>query len=195
MEIPSQLILLSIPSLIYLSIQRQRGQDWSEIFKRLGWQIGSFGFYVWSLGITLVLGGLGWFAFGFIPVEILSQPNVSVSEYLDWAPTFTTFLVILFREAIYVALGEEVFFRGFLGGWLFRRFGFLVGNTIQSIIFLIPHLMLLLVSTSLWPILIVQLLAGWLYGWLRYRSDSILPGWLSHSLINASGALFSIGMV
>ncbi len=28
---------------------------------------------------------------------------------------------------------------------------------------------------------------GWLMGWLYYQSGSILPGWVSHSLVNAFG--------
>jgi len=51
----------------------------------------------------------------------------------------------LLREAFYVALGEEVFFRGLLGGYLERRFGFMKGNTMQAFVFLLPHLLLLLV--------------------------------------------------
>ncbi len=103
--------------------------------------------------------------------------------------TAASLLLAWLREAIYVALGEEIFFRGLLGGWLVRRFGFTVGNSIQALLFLLPHLLLLLISTELWPILIVQGVAGWLMGWLRHRSDSILPGWFAHSLINALGAL------
>jgi membrane protease YdiL (CAAX protease family) len=72
---------------------------------------------------------------------------------------------------------------------LVRRFGFAVGNILQAFIFILPHLFLLLVSLSLWPIVLVQLLAGWLLRWLRFRSDSILPGWLAHSFLNAFGAL------
>lgn len=30
-------------------------------------------------------------------------------------------------------------------------------------------------------------------GWLRYRSGSILPGWVVHSLINALGLLIMLG--
>jgi len=72
---------------------------------------------------------------------------------------------------------------------LFRRLGFARGNTVQALVFLLPHLLLLLVSRSLWPVIVVQLIAGWLLGLLRYRSNSILPGWLAHSLTNALGAL------
>jgi hypothetical protein len=39
----------------------------------------------------------------------------------------------------------------------------------------------------LWGMGICILIGG--LGWLRHRSESILPGWLAHSLINALGAL------
>ncbi len=104
-----------------------------------------------------------------------------------------SFLLVWLREAIYVALGEEIFFRGFLGGWLTRRFGFAIGNAAQALIFLLPHLLLLLVSLRLWSLVLVQLLLGWSIGWLRYHSNSILPGWLAHSLANALGALAAMG--
>lgn len=62
-------------------------------------------------------------------------------------------------------------------------------NALQSLAFLLPHLLLLTISTRFWPLLIAQLIGGWIYGWLCDRSNSILPGWLAHSLGNALGAL------
>jgi membrane protease YdiL (CAAX protease family) len=94
----------------------------------------------------------------------------------------------MLREAFYVALGEEMFFRGLLGGWLMRKLGFALGNLVQAAIFLLPHLLLLQLGTAIWPVFIVQFVAGWLQGWLRYRSASILPGWLVHTLSNTSSA-------
>jgi len=46
-----------------------------------------------------------------------------------------------------------------------------------------------MVSLKLWPILIAQFIGGWLFGWLFYKSESILPSWLAHSLSNAFGAM------
>jgi uncharacterized membrane protein YeaQ/YmgE (transglycosylase-associated protein family) len=48
--------------------------------------------------------------------------------------------------------------------------------------------LLLVVSTHSWPILPVQFVAGWLAGWLLYRSESVIFGWLAHALLNAVGA-------
>ena len=144
------------------------------------------------MGIAILVGGLAWLALRFVPLNVLQDPNVNVSEYAEWTPSIATFLLVWLKEAIYVALGEEIFFRGFLGSWLIRRLGFARGNIAQALIFLLPHLLLLLISMHFWQVILVQLLAGWLLGWLRHHSDSILPGWLAHSLSNAFGALMAM---
>ena len=189
MELPLQLIVLTIPSLVYVAVRRRLGERWDEVLGKIGWQGSRPVFFLWGLGVVIVVGGLGWLALQAVPSEVLQDPSVNTSDYAGWTLSLTSFLLVWLREAIYVALGEEVFFRGFLGGWLVRRLGFASGNTVQAFLFLLPHLLLLLVSRSLWPVIIVQLIAGWLLGLLRYRSNSILPGWLAHSLTNALGAL------
>ncbi len=189
MNIPLQLVIFSLPSIIYVAVNRLRGEKWNQVFERVGWQSSSPGYYFWSLGVTILLGGLGWLAVQFIPQNVLQDANVSISKYAGWTPGIASFLLILLREAIYVTLGEEIFFRGLLGGWLIRRFGFIIGNTAQALMFLVPHLLLLLVNIRFWPIILVQFLAGWFLGWLRFRSNSILPGWLVHSLSNTWSAL------
>jgi membrane protease YdiL (CAAX protease family) len=189
MDLPLQLILLSLPSLVYIAVRRRRGEKWNRVFRKIGWRGSRPVYFLWSLGVIVVAGGLGWLAFQTVPPDVLEGANINISAYTGFTPSVSSFLLVWLREAIYVALGEEIFFRGLLGGWLVRRLGFAVGNTVQALIFLLPHLLLLLVSLSLWPIIAVQMIAGWLLGWLRCRSDSILPGWLAHSLTNAFGAL------
>lgn len=55
------------------------------------------------------------------------------------------------------------------------------------------HLLLLLVSTTFWPILPLQLVAGLLFGLLRAKSDSIGPSSLAHAVSNlAAGPLLAI---
>ena len=189
MELPLQLIGLTVPSLLYVAVRRRLGERWGEVLGKIGWQGSRPVFFLWGLGVVIVVGGLGSLALQAVPSEVLQDPSVNTSDYAGWPLSLTSFLLVWLREAVYVALGEEVFFRGFLGGWLVRRLGFASGNTIQAFLFLLPHLLLLLVSRSLWPVIIVQLIAGWLLGLLRHRSNSILPGWVAHSLTNALGAL------
>lgn len=137
----------------------------------------------------VVTGGLAVWAMRNIPEEVLSSPNVTVSQYESLSLSAGTVLLVLLLETFYVALGEELFFRGLLGGVLFRRLGFALGNVLQTTLFLLPHLPLLLVSFGLWRLVLVQLMVGWLLGWLRFKSGSILPGWIAHALANVLGAL------
>ena len=190
MDLPLQPIIFISPSIIYIAIKRQQRKSWSHILSKIGFQNTSLSYYSLGLLTILITGLLGQIAFQAIPQAVLTSPDVNISAYMGLGLNLSSLLAILLHEAFYIALGEEIFFRGLLGGWLFRRFGFLIGNLVQSIVFLLPHLLLLLVSYSLWPIIPVQFIAGWLLGWLRYRSQSILPGWFAHSIINTLGALF-----
>jgi membrane protease YdiL (CAAX protease family) len=193
MDIPAQLILFSIPSLIYYTVQRRRGEKWRSVLKNLGLKRCNGTFYLESVGVAVAIGGLIWLALRMVPSSVLESPMVSISVYAGWSLSLSSFMFALLREAFYVALGEEVFFRGLLGGYLERRFGFMKGNNIQAFFFLLPHLLLLLVSLSFWVVVVVQFLAGWVLGWLRSRSGSIMPGWIAHSLANALGALLTMG--
>lgn len=87
------------------------------------------------------------------------------------------------------AVGEEIFFRGLLGGVLFRRLGFVRGNLLQAVFFLVPHLVLLLIDARLWLIIPVQFAAGWLLGWLRHKTGTFLPGAAVHAIVNLAAGL------
>jgi membrane protease YdiL (CAAX protease family) len=193
LDVPAQLILFSIPSLIYFTIQTRRGEKWRSVLKNLGLNGCNRAFYLEGVGVTVAVGGLMLLALRMVPSSVLESPMVSVSVYAGWPLSLSSFMYALLREAFYVTLGEEILFRGLLGGYLERRFGFMKGNTVQAFIFLLPHLLLLLVSLSFWAVVVVQFLAGWVMGWLRSRSGSILPSWLTHSLMNVLGALSTMG--
>jgi len=89
------------------------------------------------------------------------------------------------------AIGEEVFFRGLLGGVLMRRLGFRWGNLLQATIFLVPHMPLLLLDVRLWPLLPAQFAAGWMMGWLRHKTDTFVPGAVVHVMVNIVGGLIT----
>lgn len=72
-----------------------------------------------------------------------------------------------------------------------RRLGFGRGNLLQAVVFLIPHLALLLIDMRLWPLIPVQFAAGWLLGWLRYKTGTSLPGAAVHVLTNIAAGLIA----
>ena len=129
-----------------------------------------------SLGVGLINCLRGFRSAGFSgnPRRDIAGHQLQYKRLPRHVIKLASFVLILFRESIYVALGEEIFFRGLLGGWLVRKFGFALGNILQTLVFLLPHLLLLLISFSLLPILILQTFAGRLLGWLRLSKPVLI---------------------
>ncbi|MFS4506176.1 CPBP family intramembrane glutamic endopeptidase [Clavibacter sp. Sh2141] len=178
-----ELILFSIPSLIYFLVQGG-GKRWGREHAagRLGITGGAASSYLWALVLLIPLGALGYLAIAVIPETALQAPGVTVAAVTSVAAA----VAVVAR-----AVGEEILFRGLIGGVLFRRLGFVRGNLVQALIFLVPHLPLLLVDPAMWPILPVQFVAGLLLGWLRHRSGSVVPGALSHAVANLGAGLLA----
>ncbi len=189
MEIPVGLILFSLPSYIYFLVNKARKQDTRRIFRNIGLTRPNRKFLLIGLVLGLIPGLFTLLITKYLPPVLLEQPGIAQSAYSGWSLSIASFLLALLREAIYTALGEEILFRGFIGGLLIRRLGFATGNIFQSLIFLLPHALILTIDSKLWPILILQFIAGWLFGWLFYQSGSVFPSWVAHSLSNAFGAL------
>jgi membrane protease YdiL (CAAX protease family) len=193
MEFPLQTVIWSIPSIAVVVFHKLRSETWRDSFSKVGWRGAGIRYLAAGLGLGFLTLVLLPVLRQLIPAQVMSDPGLANSQYRGWSIGIGSFFLALVYEAFYVALGEEVFFRGFLGAALIRRLGFHAGNFIQAVVFLLPHLLLLTAGLGLWPLLIMQFLMGWVQGWLLHRSGSILPGWLSHSLGNAFGALLFMG--
>lgn len=178
-----ELILFSLPSLFYMRTLRRRDCTRAEARTAVGWRAGNPSTYALAIGVTIVLLPLTYLALRAIPtgsVPTAGRLHVTYGR----ASTVSGYVSIAL-----LAIAEEIFFRGLLAGLLIRRYGFAAGNALQSLIFLCPHLLLLLVSTAFWPLLPLQLIAGWLLGWLRDRSASIGPSSLAHVAANVLAPL------
>ena len=176
-------VLFCIPTVVYLAVQ-SRGEDRS--FRSAMTRSG----VSWGSCVRLWLGdasaasarAVGWLAIVLVPADVLELPGVSIAQLTSIGAA----VGVILR-----AVGEEVFFRGLVSGVLFRRLGFGWGNLIQTLIFLVPHLGLLLVDTRLWPLIPVQFVAGWLLGWLRHKADSFVPGAAVHTIANVAAGLLA----
>ncbi len=171
-----ELLVFATPSILYLRSRRRRGHASGDVRAEVGWRLGNARFYLWAIVVVAVCLPLTYGALRLVPLEtVTTSANVSVGK----ATTPGGYVAIGV-----LAVAEEIFFRGLIAGLLTRRYGFVVGNLLQALIFLAPHLLLLLVSASLWPIIPVQLVAGWLLGVLRDRSGSVGPPSVAHVATN-----------
>ncbi len=189
MEIPIMLIIFLLPSIIYLIVMAVRGAPFSEARKNVGWTLCTAKDIMYAAAVFVAVAIIAYVVLKFIPASLLE----GASSYSGQPLNARSILAALLKEAFYIALGEEVFFRGFLGSWLFRRLGFRWGNLVQATVFLLPHLLLLTVSPQIWPVFVVQFCAGWGQGWLQYKSGSIIPGWLVHTATNLVSAISFMG--
>lgn len=178
-----ELIIFTLPSACYLRVLRRRGCPPGQARAAVGWRAGDLPAYGLAVAVAVVLLPVTYLALRAIPHgAFVTSDHLHVTY--GRASNAAGYLAIAL-----LAVAEEILFRGFVAGILFRRFGFAAGNAIQALIFLAPHLLLLLVSTALWPLLPVQLLAGWLLGALRWKSASIGPCSVAHVAANVLAPL------
>lgn len=179
----AEFVLFCIPTAIYLAVQ-SRGVDRTlrSAMTRAGVSWGAPSTYCWALLLLLPLVLAGWLAIVLVPEDVLELPGVSIAQ----TTSIGAVVGVILR-----AVGEEVFFRGLLSGVLFRRLGFGWGNLVQALVFLVPHLALLLVDARLWPLIPVQFAAGWLLGCLRHKTDSFAPGAVVHAFANVVAGLLA----
>lgn len=181
----AEFVLLSLPTIVYLIVQ-SRGQDRASRFKaalaRAGASWGSPAAYGWALLLLPPMMLTGWLAIALVPADLLSTSGVSVARLTSVGAA----IGVMLRP-----VGEEIFFRGLLGGVLMRRLGPGWGNLLQAVMFVVPHLALLLVDVRLWPIVPVQFAAGWLLGWLRCKTGTLVPGAAVHVAVNIAAGLIA----
>lgn len=174
-----EFVLFCLPSGVYAMVQRLRRVGWPEIRRRLGLRVGTPRDWLWALAVGVALFGAAAAAMILVPADLPQSSTVTVGSVAGFGVVTTALR----------AAGEEVLFRGLVGGVLVRRLGFAWGNLLQAAAFLLPHLLIVAVAPAAWPILPVQFAAGWLLGWLRARHDSILPGVVVHAASNVLAGL------
>ena len=87
----------------------------------------------------------------------------------------TSIALLAFSVAILTPFAEELLFRGFILGMLMKRYENTTAIVISSLIFAIAHE----------PIAMgLAFGGGLLYGWVRVRTGSVIPGMMAHAIWN-----------
>lgn len=100
-------------------------------------------------------------------------------KLLDTMPRAVAWIVII-MSSIVAGICEETGFRGYMQVPLEKKFGPVVGIIITSMVFMLIHL------THSWaaPIIPHIFFASVLLGILAYRSGSLIPGIIGHSILD-----------
>jgi membrane protease YdiL (CAAX protease family) len=150
-----------------------------------------------AIGLALVasilfLGtGVGLVFFDDNIKKLLLSANTVSGHLHSMGLSSFSIIALLFTALVKTSLSEEIFFRGLIGKQLISKFGFKVGNTLQSAVFGLIHLLLFWSLTKasfsfLIFILLFSFLAAWLIGYIKEKhgNGSIIPGWIAHGIGN-----------
>ncbi|MCL1699392.1 CPBP family intramembrane glutamic endopeptidase [Lysinibacillus sp. Bpr_S20] len=99
-----------------------------------------------------------------------------------------------FYAIVQTGLSEELFFRGFLLKRFMHKFGFQIGNIVQSLLFGILHGLMMFSFIPFGVVVLVVLataFVGYLMGWVNERKSngSILTSWGIHGFANLFASL------
>lgn len=188
----SQILLFSsIPFLWYIISNRR----FKGVLKCLGLKNTNKQNYFHAFKIT---SSAYVFSLAIIVILKLTQGGMSLnsleSAYNRGVIVFSISLILF---GIQTSISEEILFRGFLGKRLICKWGFLKGNILQTIIFMIPHIFTFGKSPTLEVILglINSAIIGFTFGYIMdKKSDgSILPILICHGIVNiATGVIINI---
>lgn len=103
---------------------------------------------------------------------------------------------ILIYAIFNTALPEEILFRGFLLKRIANRFGFVIGNTVQAVVFGMMHGMFFFSVVGITKTVLIILFTGmiaWFMGYINEKkaAGSLLPSWCIHAISNIFSGLCS----
>ena len=144
------------------------------VFASLGWRHAGF-----NNGIAALGGGvLAFLITGLAALLRTPQVPSPLDRFLKSPVNLALFAALAVTLA---PLFEELFFRGFLQPLLSRTFGVLAGISITSLVFGLMHAP---EYAWAWQYVVAVSAAGAVFGWVRARTNSIIPSTIMHGCYN-----------
>lgn len=124
-------------------------------------------------------------AISFVGFAIFAIPAGFALHFISWNPRhrglgfFADYLEIF----LFIALLEELFFRGFLQTLISRRLGSVrYGHILVSCLFGLFHI--LHAPFPNWRYVLLATVAGWFYGWAFIKSGNLMASTLTHAMVD-----------
>ena len=129
----------------------------------------------------LVFGPLATLALSVAVSQLGIEPQ-GMKQVIQFVPKQVGPSLLLL--AVLAPIVEELVFRGLIYGWVSGRWGTMAGFIVSSLAFAAAHFE---------PAHIVLVLPlGLLFGWMRRRTDSLLPSLVSHVVNNGFALLAAV---
>ncbi len=135
---------------------------------------------------SISLKGLGIAAWNFALFAVIALPASLALHFTQWNPPHTglaAFAVSFLEIFLFIALLEELFFRGFLQTLVSRSIGSAwVGQAVISCLFGLFHI--LHAPFPNWKYVLLATVAGWFYGTAFVKSGGLMASALTHAMVD-----------
>jgi membrane protease YdiL (CAAX protease family) len=129
----------------------------------------------------LVFGPLATLALSVAVSQLGIEPQ-GMKQVIEFVPRQVVPSLLLL--AVLAPIVEELVFRGLIYGWIAGRWSTMAGFIVSSLAFAAAHF------EPAHVVLVLPL--GLLFGWMRRRTDSLLPSLVSHILNNGFALLAAV---
>ena len=165
---------------VYLFAVRRAGGSWAAVgLNAFSWRWLALAPFLTALefaGMAFINTQLLW-RFTGTPFENPQIETITGGMRLTKIDLF----LLLILVAVIAPIAEELFFRGMLYPLLRQRWGVVLAIVASALIFGLVHFI---------PVLIPGLMfVGLILGWVRQRSNSVVPGMIIHALQNGIAIL------
>ncbi|HEY1378063.1 MAG TPA: type II CAAX endopeptidase family protein [Gemmataceae bacterium] len=177
-----------LPFLVYFAYQKwRRNRSFGEIARRAGLQLGDTRYIGYSLiaALATVAALTVWPP----PLAPFLREGSPQRAFAGLGLGGQAVVMALLYGVVQTGFPEELLFRGLIAGSLARRLSGGWANLLQALIFLAPHLLVLLVMPEMWWVIPLVFGGALFAGWLRIRSGSIIGPWLIHASANVAVCL------
>lgn len=154
------------------------------LFSTLAFGRSCFRKFTWYHGCCALLLVLPCFVLSHSAIGLLPENSASQNwEELEKEIATTPLIIVLAFVSVFPAVGEELFFRGFIGRGLISRYGIVSGVITTSLLFALVHLNPMQIVTAFLLGIVIHI--------VYLSSGSMWLPMLLHAAINAIGVLES----
>lgn len=184
-----QIIIFSIiPFLWWLITSRKKMNFFEWIGLKKVNNIKENKLFAWIFSVLVL-----FFIISVFILYSLKNVNVASSEFTGLG--IKSLPSILIYAIFNTSLPEEILFRGFLLKRIGNKFGFIVSNGIQSLLFGCIHGIMFFSAIGILKSMLIILftgIIGWIMGYINEKkaNGSILPSWFIHAVANIFSGIF-----
>lgn len=140
-----------------------------------------------KISIIVIATSVVFMLLGAVTLYVLKDVEMATSKFTGLG---IPALPAIFIYAIFnTAFPEELFFRGFILKRISKKYGFICGNCVQSILFALLHSVMFFSIVGIVKAILIAIFTGVIAYSMGYANEkiangSIIPSWIIHSLSN-----------